>query len=366
MKTIALISTGDELVNGEILDTNGQYFAQQLLLKGMVVKEHIIVSDEQDDIERVVRFLLERHHAIIVCGGLGPTSDDRTRFALASVVGEALVFDDTSWDYITQRLHSFNIVIHESNRQQALFPEHALVIPNVNGTAPACRLVFEDKIIFMLPGPPRECRPLFDEYVLPYLASCDFAYYAELQLFKMMGVIEADLASDVDMLVQGAPIKTSYRFNYPYIDVKLLAEKVHAGVLAEKVALIAARYQESLVSRTQANAVELLKKYLSEKSLKFGLVDELTGGAFQELFSTYCCALDEADILIEAKGENFHHEVPQYMGRAELSCCVSYQGVKKEKRISVPRRGHEIEHCALHFICFAVYASMQSVLLGSV
>lgn len=152
-KKVALLITGDEIVNGDITDSNGHYIAQQLYHKHMINGVRVSCNDEQTALESAIGFLLKNHHALITIGGLGPTSDDRTRFALAAATQLDLIFNDTVWQHIVARLSKHQVAAVDSNKQQALFPQHAHVIPNNNGTAYACELSYRDKLIFMLPGP---------------------------------------------------------------------------------------------------------------------------------------------------------------------------------------------------------------------
>lgn len=358
-KTVAFISTGNELVAGEVLDTNSQYFSQKLFSQGIEVKEHILVSDEKEDIERAIHYLVSCRDCIVICGGLGPTSDDNTRFALASVLGKELVFHEESWRYICERLASFSIRVHPDNKRQALFPEAASVLSNKNGTAAGCVVKHNDTTIFMLPGPPKECRPMFDENVLPWLMSNAFSYYAEHQLFRFMGLIEADLASDVDRLAKSYDIAVAYRWNYPYLDVKLMGENTQTESLLKASKEIEINYQNYLVSRTKEDAVMILAKFLTGYAKKINIIDNLTNGLFKENFSEfkniqYRCS-DIADFTVEAVGSDNLNDTDSAKGSAHLSCSVTYLGKSEEMHTSIALRGSEVKDYALHFMCFATF-----------
>ncbi|MFN7097499.1 MAG: molybdopterin-binding protein, partial [Gammaproteobacteria bacterium] len=97
---IGLLATGTELITGDILNTNGQQIAQTLTEQDYLVGLHVLASDEQQEIAAALSYLLTQHQIVIITGGLGPTSDDRTRFALAEVIKQTLVPDEPSWQYI--------------------------------------------------------------------------------------------------------------------------------------------------------------------------------------------------------------------------------------------------------------------------
>ena len=129
--SVALLATGDEICNGDIINSNSQEIAQRLFNQGIHVKTHMTVSDNLTDLETAMQFLLQDHHALIITGGLGPTSDDLTREALSHVLQRPLIFDEPTWHAIVARLNRFGFhTPPESNKQQALFPTGATIIPN--------------------------------------------------------------------------------------------------------------------------------------------------------------------------------------------------------------------------------------------
>jgi nicotinamide-nucleotide amidase len=222
---IGLLATGNELAEGDILNTNGQAIAQTLINQHLPVGSHVISSDVDYDIEEALRFLLQSHSHIIITGGLGPTSDDRTRYALSNVIGKELILDDATWQYIGERLTQRGFAIHPANRQQALFPQGAQILPNKNGTAAGCRVQHNDKIIYMLPGPPLECLTIFEEFVLPGLIATQTSSKKIKLSWRVSGVIESEIAAQVDAAMQPYPVVTGYRMVKPYLDVKIYCEQ---------------------------------------------------------------------------------------------------------------------------------------------
>ncbi len=224
---VALLATGDEICNGDIINSNSHEIAQRLFSEGIQVSTHMSLPDNLAALENGMRFLLQNHSALITTGGLGPTSDDLTRQALSHVLHRPLVFDEATWETIVARIKRFGI--HpppESNRQQALFPQGATIIPNPNGTAAGCmiRQIHADhheQFIFMLPGPPAECLPLFETVVLPTLKNNSFQKIVCYKKWLLTGVSEAAIAEKLDKLAQPFDCVTGYRFYYPYLEFKL-------------------------------------------------------------------------------------------------------------------------------------------------
>src|SRR5208282_5321460 len=193
-----LLNTGSELMLGRVLNTHQQWLCRRLADLGYVVTRQIAVPDTAHDIQSAVREALSRADLIIATGGLGPTSDDLTRDLIAQLLGKKMRRDDAVLDHIKKRFAARNLPMPESNKVQALVPEGAMVLANPNGTAPGLvmeversedgRLKMENsgkpqppssilhppssrspKWLVMLPGPPHELRPMFDNLVVPFL-----------------------------------------------------------------------------------------------------------------------------------------------------------------------------------------------------
>lgn len=225
---IGLLATGNEITEGDILNTDGQLIAQQLTSHGFVIGLHVITPDKDDDIANALHFLLQSHDVVIITGGLGPTSDDRTRNALSAVTKRELLFDEASWQLICERVQKrLGRAPHPSNRQQAYFPQGAVIIPNKNGTAAGCWMSYKEKqTIFMLPGPPRECLPMFTEVVLPQLLN-QISHGKKIKLsWKLKDVVESEIAALIDEAVKNYSVETGYRAHSPfYLEVKIYAVK---------------------------------------------------------------------------------------------------------------------------------------------
>ena len=188
---IELLNTGSELMLGRVLNTHQQWLCRRLADLGYVVTRQVAVPDTAPDIQSAVREALSRADLIITTGGLGPTSDDLTRDLIAQLLGKKLRLDDTVLDHIKRRFAVRNLPMPKNNEIQALVPEGALVLANPNGTAPGLAMKItpsEGRVIrvpnqvggsqssplrtqwlVMLPGPPRELRPMFDNFVVPLL-----------------------------------------------------------------------------------------------------------------------------------------------------------------------------------------------------
>lgn len=273
---IALLSTGDELVNGDVLNTNSHLIARQLFDHNIPPGLHITASDDQSQIESAMRFLLADHAALIITGGMGPTSDDRTRFALKAVLNTRLVFDEVCWERVVERLHRLSLPVPETNRQQCLFPPDAVIFPNNNGTAAGCRVMHGHQPIFMLPGPPFECLPIFESRVLPDLLNSDYAQPLFRCEWLLLGVSEGSIAELLDPLVKNSGCYVGYRINHPYLEIKLQSADPESLEKMRKQLEVIIGAQS--VSESRQKASTQLKQYILENSCALQINDQATGG----------------------------------------------------------------------------------------
>ncbi len=164
-----IIAVGSELLTPDRLDTNSLFLTEELNKIGIEVLRKTVVGDNHDLLSEAFRDALNRVPLIISSGGLGPTEDDLTRETVAELLGRKLKRDDEILRYIEGRFRSLNREMPEVNVRQAMIPEGAEILENPRGTAPGLWLEDAGRSIVLLPGPPRELKPLFREQVLPRL-----------------------------------------------------------------------------------------------------------------------------------------------------------------------------------------------------
>ena len=169
---VELISVGTEIFTWQHVNTNAAYLAEKCALLGCSLYHQTVVGDNEERMEEAIRQAIERADIVILTGGLGPTKDDLTKEVTAKVFGRKLYMDEHSRarirDYF-EKIKSKKVT--ENNWKQALVPEGAIVIDNLNGTAPG--LILEDKergkAAILIPGPPNEMKPMFEHDIAPYL-----------------------------------------------------------------------------------------------------------------------------------------------------------------------------------------------------
>lgn len=168
--TVELLSVGTELLLGNIVNTNAAYLAEKCAALGLSSYYQSVVGDNEERLEEAVRLALERSDIVILSGGLGPTKDDITKEVTARIFGRKLYEDSHTKERIAGYFrHMKTAKVTENNWKQALVPEGAVIVDNHNGTAPGLIIEGEKKTAILLPGPPNELKPMFEETIAPYL-----------------------------------------------------------------------------------------------------------------------------------------------------------------------------------------------------
>ena len=169
--TVEIISVGTELLLGNVVNLDAQIISQKLSELGLNVYYHTVVGDNPGRLKQAVAIAKGRADILITTGGLGPTCDDLTKQTLAEAFGKKLVFHQDIADELRAWFEKRGHPMTENNLQQAQLPEGCTVFPNDRGTAPGCAFEAEGKHVLMLPGPPSECRNMFEKQAVPYLSA---------------------------------------------------------------------------------------------------------------------------------------------------------------------------------------------------
>ncbi|MCD9065576.1 CinA family nicotinamide mononucleotide deamidase-related protein [Staphylococcus pasteuri] len=184
---ISIIAVGSELLLGQIANTNGQYLSKLFNGVGKNVVEHTVIGDNPERLEYIIRQGLERFDMLVLTGGLGPTKDDLTKHTVAKVLNKDLITDEASLDYIKSYFEDQGQEMTPNNKQQALVIEDSIVLPNRNGMAPGMLVENEGKKVVLLPGPPKEMKPMAKNELLPYILDDDKVIFSEQLKFAGIG-----------------------------------------------------------------------------------------------------------------------------------------------------------------------------------
>lgn len=225
MVQAVILTIGDELTSGRVVDTNSSEIATRLRGAGIETPLHLTCGDDVDAIVSWLDVAHQQADVVITTGGLGPTDDDLTNEAVASYAGVKLELHQAELERIRDRFASRGLAMPESNVKQAMLPAGARVIPNLHGTAPGCLLAVQDQWVVTLPGIPGELAPMLDRTVIPFLRQrlgvCDVV---RIRTLKTFGFTESQLAEVIAEL-PGAPegLRVGYRPTFPEIHISLTA-----------------------------------------------------------------------------------------------------------------------------------------------
>lgn len=219
----AIFTIGTEITDGQITDRNSQWMSERLTDFGLNVLLHASLPDDKDQIVQFLKTVADPFDVVIFGGGLGPTSDDLTRFAVAEYVSLPLVIDEPSWSRIFDRLSTRKITIREEHKTQAMIFKGSKALSNSAGSAPGIHLEYRNKHFFLLPGPPQELQAIWDDHIAPFFKSKNIQNNQKLKKWMCEGIVESELAHITDTFFKNKPylIKTGFRLHKPMVEAKV-------------------------------------------------------------------------------------------------------------------------------------------------
>ncbi len=282
-----IIAIGSELLTPHRTDTNSLWLTERLNSVGIEVQLKTVVGDDEAILEESLRDALKRSDVIISTGGLGPTEDDITRKVFARVTGRQLKLDYEVLAGIRERFASRGYQMTPNNERQALILVGGKVLANPNGTAPGIKIDQEGKLIVLLPGPPRENQPMFDDYVMPDLERMSRGVRMASRVLKVTGLGESALD---DMI---APIYKEYTnpsttvlFTDSEIEIHLTGSADTAARAEEIVDELTDKLEEKLgyylYSTTGESLEEVVGHRLRLKQFTIATAESCTGGLVAE------------------------------------------------------------------------------------
>jgi nicotinamide-nucleotide amidase len=276
---IAVLTTGDELINGEMADTNTQRIALILGAHGYALRESRSVGDVGEEIEQALLDLAAKREAVIVTGGLGPTEDDLTARAAARAFGRRLALNEEALRQIRDFFHCNSLEMNPRNEKQALLPQKAAVLPNRLGTAPGFALRQGACDLFFLPGVPKEMVAMLEQEILPRLEARSAGHPAQERILKVFGLSEPR----VEELFVGRPLPPGatlgFGVDYPFVHVKLRANGEEAGQILDEAELAARRLLEPYVFGSGRETLAgNVARMLTDAGLTIALAESCTGG----------------------------------------------------------------------------------------
>lgn len=319
-----LVSVGTEILLGNIVNTNSAYLSEKCALLGLSVYYQDVVGDNEGRMRDVIQTALDRSDVVILTGGLGPTEDDITKEVTADLMGMPLEEDSHSRKLIDKYLKEYEKNnpqrrITKNNYKQAMVPKGAIVLDNHNGTAPGLILEKNGKTAILLPGPPNEMKPMFEEYIVPYLQKNQPEIIVS-QMVKISGIGESQVAEEIQDLIESQTNPTIA----PYAKTGEVHLRVTASAENEKackklikpvVKELKKRFGENVFATDESKTLEeAVVDLLKEEGLKLSLAESLTGGMIAQRI-----------VNVSGASDVFGYGFVTYSNKAKHKCL----GVKK-------------------------------------
>ncbi|MEG6572419.1 competence/damage-inducible protein A [[Clostridium] cellulosi] len=276
-----ILAVGTELLLGDIVNTNAQYLAREMAAMGFCVLHQSVVGDNPGRLKEAVEMALSRSDILITTGGLGPTDDDITRETIAEVLGLELELDNEALKSVEEYFKRTGRVMSEVNKKQVMLPHGCYVLKNDWGTAPGCIVEKDGKTVIMLPGPPREMKPLFEKRAKPYLEKyCDGVIKSVT--LREFGIPESKVQEMLSDLMQGAnPTLAPYAKSGEVL-LRVTARAGNAEKALEMcrplVEEVKKRLGDSIYGENVSSLEEVVVRKLQEKHLKVSFAESCTGG----------------------------------------------------------------------------------------
>lgn len=243
-----VLTIGDELLRGEIVDSNKSFLSDRLLQLDIETRFHSTVADDPADIRDSLVRATDRCEVVLVSGGLGPTRDDITVETLAATFGRSLFLDQDSLDSLEKFFSRLGREMSDLNRKQAYFPEGAEILLNPIGTAPGCMLEVAGSVIFCMPGVPRELYLMMDEQVLPRISTrLSSKTVVRARLLRTFGIGESNLDEKLgDLARNDRDLKLGFRTSFPDNYIRPVIKSNDEASAVKKLDAICASIKERL------------------------------------------------------------------------------------------------------------------------
>jgi nicotinamide-nucleotide amidase len=274
---VEVLNTGTELLFGSVINTHLSFLAQQLFPLGIRVQRQSTLPDG-DSIRNAIVESSIRCDIILVTGGLGPTSDDVTREIVAELTGRPLRYDDSIFQRIKARFDKRGLKMTDRISRQAYVPEGATVLPNDHGTAPGLHLPAKNGIphLLLLPGPPRELRPMFNTYALPILRSLAGEHDLHAITFRTTGLGESQVEKIVgDRLLAIPGLEVGYCARMGEMDLRVVGSQSAIGAAKELVQRALGPY---IVTTEEKELEDVVVRLLTANKASLAIAESCTGG----------------------------------------------------------------------------------------
>ncbi|HVP67599.1 MAG TPA: competence/damage-inducible protein A [Anaeromyxobacteraceae bacterium] len=286
---VELLATGDELLTGQVVDTNSPWLLDRLFDRGVMARRKTLVGDDRADLLAAVREATGRSDLVVMSGGLGPTEDDLTTEVIGAALGVPLEVHLPSLEAIRARFAKLGREMTPNNEKQARFPRGATVLPNRFGTAPGFRVRFGRCELVALPGVPSEYRGLAEEFVIPWVDARVGAAPA-FRLVKLSMVPESHADERMRPVMDdpaNRDVRFGYRAHWPEIHVKWAVSGADAEARADAIlGRVREIFGDAVFAEGKDELSQLVVAQLSARRERVAVAESCTGGLIAELLTS--------------------------------------------------------------------------------
>jgi nicotinamide-nucleotide amidase len=284
--TAEIVSIGNELLNGNTINSNASYIAKCLHETGVIVQHIQTVRDDESMIVEAVSLALTRTQVVLVTGGLGPTHDDITKKCLADYFKSPLQFDEEILGKVKDRFEKHGIKMPEINRNQALVPRDAELMNNPIGTAPGMIFKKENNYVFIMPGVPREMQAMMDESVIPKLRKECPECRVRVDLFRTTGIAESAIYERIENALEDfSDYEIAFLPKFTGVDIRVIRHQpaMQNELLFAKFGKLLFDNIGEYIYTTEPKELEaVLGQLLTERNETVAVAESLTGGLIQD------------------------------------------------------------------------------------
>ena len=287
-----IISIGDELLIGQVVNTNAPWMSTELNLIGVSVRQNSVISDRSDEIKRSVIEAMIHADIVLITGGLGPTKDDITKKALAEHFGGKMFFHPDIFEHIKQLFKDKGIPVNELNRAQAELPDICEILPNEIGTASGMLFRKDGKIVISMPGVPFEMKYMMKNYVLPLLKKEYALPYILHRTIMTTGMGESELAKKIEVWEDNLPenINLAYLPRPGIVRLRLTAKGENRIKLEDTIAIQVSKLEEIIPDLIfgfdDVPLEEVVGDLLKSKKKTIATAESCTGGSISRLLTS--------------------------------------------------------------------------------
>ena len=332
-----IITIGDEILIGQILDTNSRYISQALNRIGVVVTERTSIGDSAEQIVSTLDRALAQSDVVIITGGLGPTKDDITKHTLARYYNSELVYNEQVGSFVEQLLARRGIAFTELNRGQAMVPKCCTVLHNAHGTAPGMWFERDGKVVVSLPGVPFEMRHLIDDSVVPMLAERFELKAIVHRTMITSGIPESILAERIATWEDNLPdvLHLAYLPAPNVVRLRLSAYEVDGQsvrrMIDDEFDKLKGIIPEAIVGFEDATVEQLVHRWMTENGKTLSVAESCTGGAIAAKFT----AMAGASVYFNAGVVSYSNEAKRDILGVNMDDIVRYGAVSESVAIQM-------------------------------